>query len=162
MIGLRDRIRRPRPGAIIATLALFLALGGGALAFSGSGTLQKENRIGLPESPAPAEVIRTIKGIGDVRANCTNTGNPHVLLLNNSGETLVSRLDRGSGLSWSNNIADGSDVNVGITSQDQLWQYHLSPADGSKRPQTTVTVAIDRTGDCNTAQVAVINVTTEE
>jgi hypothetical protein len=158
---LRKIIRPPPPGAIVATLALFLALGGGALAFSGSGTLQKENEIGLPESPAPAETIREIKGIGDIRADCVGD-NPRVLLHNSSGKTLVVRLDRGPALSWGDAIADGGNVDVGIATQDHLYQYHVAPAGTSKRPQASITVAIDSTVDCNTAQVAVINVTTEE
>jgi hypothetical protein len=152
-------LRHPRPGSIVATLALFLAAGGGALAFSGSGTLQKENEIGIEAGPGdPKQVIRTVAGTGTVEASC-GAGIVTVGTRNRSGKLQLRARTVG-------NAFDVGGPDPHFTgrfenyTQDKLVEFHLSPGDGSKAPQASITVSIDYTDNCATTQVAVINVTT--
>jgi hypothetical protein len=153
-------LRRPRPGSVVATLALFLALGGGALAFSGSGTLQKANEIGIAVGTTgdDAEVIRTVAGTANIEAYC-NGGTVNLGTKNTSGKTQM-RSRR-----FSNEFdVVGPDPNnterFEPYSADELVVFHFSPGNGSKAPQASVTVSIDHTGNCATSRVAVINVST--
>lgn len=159
MGALRKRLHRPRPGSVIATLALFLALGGGAFAFSGSGTLQKAHEVGLAgPTIVDAEVIRTVAGTANVEAYCDGTNTPFIGIRNKSGKpmfvasTASNEFDVGS-------LANNSGSFVSFT-QDELIDYHLSPAQGSKAPQASITLSLDYTPSCETTRVAVINVST--
>jgi hypothetical protein len=164
MRRLRGHLRRPRPSSIVITIAFFLATGGVGYAVIGSGTLQKENEIGLPGSTNPgvvdAEVIRTIAGVGSIEVFCdTDDDLVYVGVRNKSGEPLQVGIDTGDQLSFHTNLANNSGAFASY-SNDEILQVHFSPADGTKAPQADVTVSVDNTGDCNTSQVAVINVTT--
>jgi hypothetical protein len=60
--------KRLNPSLVIATMALFAALGGGyATAFSGSGTLQKANAIPTVDTFTD---LRTLNGFGTLQHEC--------------------------------------------------------------------------------------------
>jgi hypothetical protein len=70
---LRRITSRITPSGVIATIALFAALGGGyAAAFSGSGTLQK---AAVADVGTNFEDVRTLTGFGVLRARCDPTQN---------------------------------------------------------------------------------------
>jgi hypothetical protein len=74
---------------VVALIALFAALGGGyALAFSGSGTLQK-GALDVDTS-ANFQTVRTLTGIGSIDARCQDDpdDNMEIRFRNTSGEGL--------------------------------------------------------------------------
>jgi hypothetical protein len=153
---------------VAATLALFLAAGGAwALAFSGSGKLQKAAATGFGD---PFENIRTITGVGELQVYCDGSGYANVVvrLKNESGETLRVFTKEWNGTVGhfdESELADGEEgAGIGGFGQKGLVRYYVFPADGSKRPQADVTVSVpgQTPGDCDTAQVSVLDVTTEE
>ena len=166
MRRLRRHLRRPRPASIAATIAFFLAASGvGYATVAGSGTFQKENEIGLPGSPDPfnvtTETIRSIAGIGSIEAGCiTDDGTVHVGLRNSSGESLQVAMDLGDSLGFESSLPNQAAEVISGIAEDEILQLHAAPADGTKAPQADVTVSVDHTGNCNTTQVAVLNVTT--
>jgi hypothetical protein len=150
-------VRRLRPSSLAATLAVFLALGGGAYAVTGSGTFQKENEIGIETD---GELIRAIAGVGTLESDCTG-GDPDLTFTNTSGEGLNMWVDTGDTLDVTDGIGNNVEVGVPVASDgDDYVQIHLFPGDGSKAPQADVAVSVRDPDDCATTQVAVLNLTT--
>jgi hypothetical protein len=170
---LRKIRRRISPAAVISIIALFAALGGGyATAFSGSGTLQKENEIGLPSDGTTYETIRSLTGIGSIQATCSGSNPPSVKvrLRNTSGEALRAFVDEGDGGQNPETLSDAGVANNTNEAGHPANQsnglgrlsYHIWPDDGSKRPQANVAVSVYAPSTCSAAQVAVLALNTEE
>ena len=168
-----NRLRLPSPAMAVATIALFVALGGGyATAFSGSGSLKKSGEIGINNS-FPGETVRTLPGIGAIRAFCDDGGgesfrSTEISLLNNSGETLtaVGELTVGEE-EFAVNVPSNNFPGEFLASNhpnDPLdtATFHVSPANGSKRPQADVQVTLDEGNSCANARVSVLALITEE
>jgi hypothetical protein len=145
---------------VIATIALFAALGGGyATAFSGSGTVQKGALLDIPNG---AVTVRSLTGIGAIKASCSG-GMPSVAFTNTSGETLrVGYIGLGGNNSFDvNGSGDSENLDVEVDNFNTMY-VHLSPRDGSKRPQADVQITALDTNDCATSSVAVLATNTEE
>jgi len=163
---------------VAATLALFLALGAGyAVAFSGSGKLQKATVVGLP-SDGTTKLVRKVTGVADIRASCAddNPDNPSVRVKNTSGHDLNLFSDKLIG--GSPNVADfehdsefepGEKTDFPLepapaaeTNSGSLLRFYLSKTDGTKRRQADISVTVIDTDDCATSQVSVLALTTEQ
>jgi hypothetical protein len=143
----------------VATIAFFLAVGGVGYAVTGSGTFQKENEIGIVQAPS-VETVRTIAGTGQINARCED-GQVFVQFKNASGEELQARVDTGDTQIVDDSIPNNFSLDQEATAlADEIYQFHVFPADGSKTPQADITVSASFTGSCSNAQVAVLNVTT--
>jgi hypothetical protein len=142
---------------VIATIALFAALGGGyAVAFSGSGSLQKG---ALKNIPASLTTVRSLTGVGSIGAYCNpSTDNVYFVLTNNSGETLAIR-----GEGQGHTVASGSSSQENI-STDSTGQFvgHISPVDGTKAPQVSLQVSVLDTNDCWTSVIDVLALNTQQ
>jgi len=155
---------------VVGVLAILLiALGGGySLAFSGSGTLQKGNKVGFTANVD--EPIRTIGGIGALLGNCSPGGNMGIRLENSlASKDMVAFTDR-----FDENdslfpvarvgIADGNTEELQLVNPAGtagVLRVHVFSADGSKRPQAKLTVGVVDAGNCSTSQVSVLDLTTE-
>jgi hypothetical protein len=152
---------RPSIGSahVIALLALFAALGGGyATAFSGSGTVQKGALLNIPNG---AVTVRSLTGIGAIQASCSG-GMPSVAFENTSGETLRAAL---IGIDGDDavNVASGDSENLDPEVNGLNTMYvHISPLDGTKRPQADVQITADDDDNCPTSTVTVLATNTEE
>jgi hypothetical protein len=143
---------------VIATIALFAALGGGyATAFSGSGTLQKGGKFNLTTS---YQSIRTLTGIGDLQARCQlGPERTELRIVNPSGKLLEVRSFRESdGVDAFNELLAGPTT-------DSTWQatspggttirFHIySVGSSAKRPQADIVVSAFKPndGDCTAPQ----------
>ena len=159
---------------MVALTGLILLLGGGyAVALRGSGTLQKENERSFVAGSE--ETIRVIKGIGPLRVTCaTDAGALDLSIDNNSGEGLrvhVDRVDSDAGAQADPHVdsaGNGGTLELASTDpngdQRGVLRAHVFPTNGSKRPQADATIGYDvGSGDCEgTAQVSILNLTTEE
>jgi hypothetical protein len=168
---LQPLISRLSPATVISTIALFVALGGGyAMAFSGSGSLQKAAKGG-GISTTQFETIRTITGIGSLQAKCNEfTGSLLVRVRNTSGEPLRSYMDvigsdgpNGTGHFPSAMANNSFDLEGGhqMGSVD-TFRYHIWPDDGSKSPQADMTVSSVRHGLCPISGLAVLVLNTQQ
>jgi hypothetical protein len=157
-------LKRLRPrlsfANVMSSIAVFLALGGGyATAFSGSGTVQKGALLNIPNG---AVTVRSLTGIGAIKASCSG-GSPSVALENTSGEQLAVGgvgIDDYIGFG----IEDGESENLDpeVDGFNEM-NVHISPGDGSKRPQADVQITADDGADtCATSSVAVLATNTEE
>jgi hypothetical protein len=165
--GLLGRLSYAR---VVGALAIMLiALGGGySLAFSGSGKLQKGNKVGFTANVD--EPIRTIGGIGPLLGNCAPAGNMSIRLGNSiAGKHLVTFTDRFD--ETDSTFVAPSTTGIPISTVGELEEIgpgtagvlrvHVLPTLGSKRPQAKLTVGVVNTGNCSTSQVSVIDLTTE-
>jgi len=167
-------IERLRPrlsfANVISMVALFAALGGGyAVAFSGSGTVQKAGKFGLTSG---LQNVRTLKGIGGIRASCDEPSNNITLRFdNNSGKNLrVDQVDYGSGdgtPGFSFTTPGGGFGDNDVTFNDVL-RWYVHPQDGSKRPQAEIMIGTqennsgDAGSNCTRSSVHVLVLNTEE
>jgi hypothetical protein len=152
--------RHLSPPTVVSTIALFVALGGGyAMAFSGSGSLQKGARLGIPFESTD---IRTLSGIGSIQARC-RFGDFELFFKNTSGKQLR----------MIGQEASSGDVHSGSTTGD-LWNdaaspepgtdYHqsIAPTDGSKAPQASVEFQIRDANDCSDSRITVLALNTQQ
>jgi hypothetical protein len=156
----RRILSRINSAHVIATIALFAALGGGyAVAFKGSGTLQKAKADGFG---ATKENVRSITGIGQVRASCEGT-TMSVDILNTSGETM-SMHGWHPGGDFRNNFSSGVDSqDMPLTDTNATGRWHVHPLDpDQKRPQADIVTSVDGLTSCGFAGLAVMVLNTEE
>jgi len=156
--------RHLNPSMVVALIALFAALGGGyATAFSGSGTLQKGSELGIS---SPPETIRTLTGIGSIRADCQSNEAVRIFFANNSGETLTAmgvQVNGGVVAQRGDNVGPNNVLtlfNAGDSANEM--DLHISPQDGTKRPQADVHVTVNETSMCSTSTVRVLALNTEQ
>lgn len=166
---LRRFRRHLSPPMVVATIALFVALGGGyATAFSGSGTLQKGNVTGLTNSYT---TVRTLTGIGSIQARCPSDGNGILRFHNASGKSLVvdqTLSHQGDGLTaLSTGVANNTDydLNVPASNDDWFYDWHIQPAlgepAGSKSPQASAQVSFF-VSNCAGSRVAALALNTQQ
>lgn len=163
---------RPRINSahVIATIALFAALGGGyAMAFSGSGSLQKAGLSGVPYPGPPGgfTTVRSLTGIGSIQAICSGGTAPGVYFRNTSGEELAIR-----GVSGDHSTGDtarffgvtvGSGSNpLAIPIHGGEFIGHIAPTDGSKAPQVNLQVSAIGVESCANARINVLALNTQE
>jgi hypothetical protein len=147
-------ISRVHPATVISTVALFVALGGGyALAFSGSGSLQKGALFGIPGDGTP---VRSLTGVGEVQALCESGGDIKVWFNNHRTEQLR----------YGPNVVIPAqfftpDLYDDTGGSDDL-EFHISPADADKAPQLDVLVRVDDTNNCATSAVYVLALNTQQ
>jgi hypothetical protein len=144
-------ISRVHPATVISTIALFVALGGGyALAFSGSGSLQKGAKLGLTSGQ---ETVRSLTGVGAVTAACS-AGYIQVALHNHRTEQLR----------YGPNVVIPAQsfalVHDGAGTADH--ELHISPADADKAPQLNLLIRVDDTNNCATSAVYVLALNTQQ
>jgi hypothetical protein len=149
-----NRFRRHlSPPTVVSMIALFVALGGGyALAFSGSGSLQKGALFGIP---GPTTSVRSLTGVGAVTADCT-VGDIVVQLRNHRTE----QLRYGPNVVIPAHSSTGDLYNDTGGSED--LEFHISPADADKAPQLNVLVRVDDTDNCSTSAVYVLALNTQQ
>jgi hypothetical protein len=154
---------------VVATLALIVALGGGAaMALSGSGSVKSAN-IATPEFEESTRLMR-LDGIGKLRVACDEVGLVGVHLRNNSGKKLVvtriaaneSFTNPGAYYYW-NEIPDGESEGIGGIgggkgSHATSW-FSIFPAGDADRPQASLIVNVER--DCVDGKVSVLATSTE-
>jgi hypothetical protein len=161
--------RHLNPPTVIAVIALCVAVGGGyALAFSGSGSLERAKENGIDD--AAFENVATLTGIGKLQASCEGNGSPILLRFKNTSNIkLVSRAfgeNAGEYTASSANRSGGitSTVSVGVGAETVHWV--LSPASERNDPHAdmsvTVTPSIVGMSSCEQAEVAAIATTTEQ
>jgi hypothetical protein len=148
----------------IAGLALFFALGSGyAIAFSGSGTLQKGAQVGIQQGSY--ESIRTLTGIGSIQATCT-AADVAIRFHNSSGEGLnlyATTFGSASTVSAISDFASGQDEDfVALPEGGSRLSFQVVPDDGSKSPQATVQVSTFETASCATSRVTVLALNTQQ
>jgi hypothetical protein len=158
------------PPMVISMIALFVALGGGyALAFVGSGQLQKGGKFGLTSS---LQTIRSLDGIGSISASCSEASNDILIRFDNdaSKDLRVDQVDYGSDdgtPGFSNTTPGGGFNDITVTFNDVL-RWYVHPQDGSKRPQAEIMIGTQEsnTGDagsnCTRSSVHVLVLNTEE
>lgn len=175
MNSLLSRFRSRLDFATVASvIAIVAVLGGsGAIAFSGSGTLQKANKLGILNSTTNFEMIRTLNGIGSVEAQCRVDGaNDSVTVrLNNNTDNILSipQFSYAAGLGFTSGIISPGDQQVfqfNTSLGAQTFRIHIGRTGGldAKVPQADLILnATPPAGDsCTTAQVAVFVLNTEE
>jgi hypothetical protein len=155
---LKQLRRHLNPPLVVATIALFAALGGGyATAFSGSGTLQKGARLGIPFESTD---IRTLTGIGSIQARC-RFGDFELFFKNTSGKQLRMIGQQ----------ASSGTVNSGSTTGDLFndaaspgTDYHqsIAPIDGSKAPQASIEFQIADANECSDSRITVLALNTQQ
>ena len=149
---------RLSPATVIATIALFAALGGGyAIAFKGSGTLQKGALRGIPAS---FTTVRSLTDVGAVQVLC-EANEVTLLLVNGAGEELLLT-GGGTDGPFVSSIESPGGVNFGVESGQEYLNIHVTPADGTKRPQADLDITTVETGSCETSQVTVLALNTED
>jgi hypothetical protein len=162
------RLRRHlSPPMVVSMIALFAALGGGyATAFSGSGTLQKANEIGI--STTGYETIRTLTEVGSIQAHCDNTTGDISVRFHLTGFSMLVTGDGGASNPSYDYVDNSIDPNFDMAAFPNgvdVIRYHAIRTSGSKRPQVDVTVTVDSTtqgiGPCVGNQVGVMALNTE-
>jgi hypothetical protein len=171
-------------GNVVATLALFFALGGGyAVAVTGSGTLQKGALRGIPFPETSPGEVKKLTGIGTLKAWCDEPGGvPRgtvgLDLKNNSGEALTllwTMVDHGEAHKFPAEVSSGNEyVGVGETT-DSIYPFttgpshytlNIFPADATKAPQATLWVEVTPPGPggtcATTASVIVLALNTQQ
>jgi hypothetical protein len=151
---------------LLALIALFVVLGGGyALAFSGSGTLQKAGETGIT-SVGPGENIRTLNGYGTLRARCETDTDEINYSLDNTTSVQIN--------GHATNELDGSFGDLDVDPGHQTF-FESNGIQGSirihlfKEGATTksgVEIVVSNAGpfsnDCTTADVRVMALNTIE
>jgi hypothetical protein len=165
----RRILSRINSAHVIATIALFAALGGGyAMAFSGSGSLQKAGEVGIAGSSGGATVdeVRTLTGIGAIGAGCDTTSSGDILIYmrNSSGVPLyVFGTDPAApGLpAFVPADNDYRAIDAVTTGTDSI-DLHVVQNDGTKRPQAHIQIATVKTGLCSESSVQVLALNTQQ
>jgi hypothetical protein len=188
--SMRERLRRHlNPPLVVAVIALFVALGGGyAMAFKGSGTLQKANISGVP-SDGSRRTVRTMTGIGVIEAACASgvAGNPDkrivILFRNTTNKNLV--IDSLRSHQGQNSVFEVISANAGAeigrtlppiddmdepTRSDYTYHWYIQPTrgeghplgGGSKRPQADVQLNVFPSEDCAFHRVAALVLNTQQ
>jgi hypothetical protein len=155
---------------VVASVALFLALGGGyALAVSGDGKLQKGKVNGIGTA---FEDVRTLTGIGSIQAQCV-TGAPDpslsVRLHNTTANAIRYRflsidnegpaVSGGVGIAQANNNSTAFEVAAG---EDYVHLYLFSGVADAKQPQANIEIGTREVTDCASSSVSVLALNTEE
>jgi hypothetical protein len=172
--GLRRRFTYAN---FMATVAVFLALGGGgyAWAVSGSGRLQKAGVVGFTDTNK--DVLALLK-IGAIQASCSGAGGgggaTQVFIRNNSGKSLnVEGQQQAEQLV----SADFTDISLSpLPSNNQPVRIaqgsagdpflHLmlqvSPTDGTSRPQADINITVSHDPSCSASKVTVLALNSED
>jgi hypothetical protein len=127
--------------------------------------------VGITSGTTP-EVIRTIKGVGEIQARECSVAPPTLTKLsfkNTSGETLKIWVDRAGNV---NGVAENPEVftepnggtqDITTALETAVRRLHIFPADGSKGPQARVTLSHQGSATtCNDVHLAVLNWSTRE
>jgi hypothetical protein len=164
---------RPSIGSahVIATIALFVALGGGyATAFSGSGTLQKSATTypAVVENYVP---VRTLTGIGSIDARCqTGDTTPELRVTNNSGKDLILRyladeVGAVSGQLENDRVNNGQSQELSLPNAASEVSIRLYPhGSGGKAPQIDGVIDVTDSENCfnSGAQVVTMILNTQQ
>lgn len=163
----------------VALLALFVAIGGGyAMAFAGSGTLQKGAKQGFEEN-GDFEQVRSLTGIGAIDASCSGPGTAiTVKFRNTTGKHMVWDAFRSTpgvvpnGFSSMSGSVPPDDYFqtplVGYSDGsggDTLFNVTLNPADGTKTPMAHLQIVVwpgEAVSQCGVARVAVLALNTQQ
>jgi hypothetical protein len=151
--GMFKQVRsRITPATVISTIALFAALSGGyAVAFSGSGSLQK----GADTPGAAFTDVRTLTDFGALQHQCNGTGDGVNLRFRNSGSTPLVALDQ-FGNQW-DVPANGVSNVFGPVAAFQENEIHLTKVSTGKA-QVVINVMVNSNGtDCFATKVAALN-----
>ena len=161
----------PQPGGTFSrfssssTCRTDVALGGSSFAVvGGKGTVRVGGQVGIASDP---EDIRTLPRIGAILAEC-DSGEVTLRFRNNSGEGLhvegyANYGSAGESVHLFNVSSNNSPANVTSNAglEDSNAQVHISPVDGSSRPQADVNVTVNETGNCSTTPVRVLALVSE-
>lgn len=161
---LNATLKRLTYANVISTIALFVALGGGyAVAFSGSGSLQKGAWVGPPT--VGQVTVRSLTGIGALNASCTEGGidTVNLQLTNGSGEPLSFRWGDTQGNDGGNFVQPNEQEAIEplVGGQSNL-RLHIFPTDGTKRPQASLDINVGGGDDCPEKHVTVLALNTEQ
>jgi hypothetical protein len=171
--GVRGKITSAH---VIATIALFAALGGGyAVAFSGTGSLQKAAVDGLPESFVD---VRSLTGFGALQARCDVAQNQTEIRFHNSSSSVVEMRgeivpgDASSGRSYT--VAPGEESSALELSGGEAGvaeaRFHLYRSfETTSKAQVDLTIAAQRPGvgvgdpvDCDNSAVRILALNTQQ
>ena len=151
---------------VMATVAVFLALGGGITiaAISGDGSVRFGAEKGLTEFEW--ETVLTLPGIGKVQAFCSK--GTSIRFRNTSGEQLQASVLRGQGAQFDGDIlgqggalaqavfADSEDSNI------DTMRFHVFKASASGQPMADITVSHQYgAGECDDRSAAAQAVASE-
>lgn len=149
---------------VMATVAVFFALGGGAWAVvKGNGTITSRNAHAIGGAATP---VASLAGVGDITALCDQFG-LSLNFVNHSGKKLRVAIDEvgtnpSSSLPVPNvipSLADGSSYQVLADNKDNFYNdftYHVYPPSGALKPIATLFVSTaGDAGHCKASDVAV-------
>jgi hypothetical protein len=149
---------------VMATVAVFFALGGGAWAVvKGSGTITSRNLHGIGGS---ATRVASLHGIGEITALCDQFG-LSLNFVNHSGRNLRVAIDEvGTNPTSSppapnviSSLPDGSSYQVLADNTNNFYNdftYHVYPPGGAHKPIATLFVSTaGAAGECTGSDVAV-------
>jgi len=136
------RLRRHlNPALVISVIALFVALGGGyAVAFKGSGTLQKASAV-----PTSSDTnLRSLNNFGTLQHRCDGSGT--IISLNNTtnNSVLLSRFDENNGSYNTATVSAGNKTQLyelvdGIPIKNV--RFHLWKATPTNKAQVDVVIS---------------------
>ena len=144
---------------VVATIALFVALGGGyAMAFKGSGTLQKGAADSLPTTFTD---VRSLIGFGVVQARCT--GEEVAVRIRNTSSHAIAFVGQNLNGNVFSNGAQPGDAQVFPVGEGGLLRLHLSRVNtpGSKA-QVDLTVNADAVDACEFSHARVLALNTQQ
>ena len=159
------RLRLPSPAMVVAMIALFAALGGGyAMAFSGSGTLQKSALDGLSTYPT-FQNARTLVGFGTLQASCKDNGSDITYRLDNTTSSVIEF--RAVNELTDNSTADVVGVGEKSTEFDTDHplgevEFHLSKLADGHKAQVVAWAQNTRTNNCFDENVRVLALNTQQ
>jgi hypothetical protein len=125
---------------VMATVAVFLAIGGGVTlaAVSGSGSVKFGAEKGL--NVEEFETVLSLPGIGQIQAGCF-VDVSKVRFKNTSGETLQATAVRASDASFEGSaLADGRSLERQGGDPQNTFRFHVFKADPDGTPAADVTV----------------------
>jgi hypothetical protein len=154
------RLRRHlNPALVISVIALFAALSGGyALAFSGSGQLQKAKF--QPPTGTFADA-RSVEGFGDIRLQCDNPNNDVLFEFENpadGGPSLILRTFEQNSDDYSSSvISDGDTAGDQTFPGNENTTFHIFRNDTSKAVATGSIATAAAGFFCTQASISVLN-----
>jgi hypothetical protein len=137
---------------VMATLAVFVVLGGAAAAtLRGNGSVKFGAEKGLDK--ASYETVLNLSGLGKVQAICG--GQTGIRFINRSGKEVQATLEQGSDeIFFGATMADGENFEGGAATQDNgidTLRFHVFTADADGKPMADITVSHKYPGDSNCA-----------
>jgi hypothetical protein len=144
-------------GNVLASLALFVALGGVASAVIGGSGNVKSGAIKGPTGHA--RTILKMDGVGLVTASC-NGGSTGVDFVNTSSRAEEATVDLVGSPLTSRHLAPGKSYHYGTDSVQDEVRLHVFPSNGADAPQTLLSISILSGADCPHARVAAEATTT--